>query len=84
MSQLASSQAFYEGNKRTAYVVGVLFFVKCQLKENDEAVYPRLDRELTDKLSLVATRDMTREELYDYLRDRPGHVAEQAIDHRVR
>ncbi|MDY6771709.1 MAG: hypothetical protein SV186_07205 [Candidatus Nanohaloarchaea archaeon] len=71
MSQLASSQAFYEGNKRTAYVIGVLFLIKAQLMAGEEeAIYPMLDKELTDTLSAVATLDMDREELYDYLTDR--------------
>lgn len=70
MSELAKSQAFGEGNKRTAYVTGTLFLVKCQLLEAEEAIYPYLDRELTDMLSDLAVEEKSREELHDYLEER--------------
>lgn len=70
MYHIAENQAFYEGNKRTAYFVGALFLIKGQLLDGDEAVYPFLDRELTDKLSLAATRDISRDEFYRYLEQR--------------
>lgn len=68
MTRIASSQAFYEGNKRTAYVMGVLFFVKSQfLAGREEAVYPLLDMDLTDKLADAAVHDIDAEDLHDYL-----------------
>lgn len=76
MSEIAQNQAFYEGNKRTAYMIGTLFLIKCQLLENDEAIYPMLDKELTDKLSGLAIDNtgedgsISREEFYNYLEQR--------------
>lgn len=82
MSEIAQNQAFYEGNKRTAYIAGTLFLVKCQLMERDNAAYPILDRELTDKLALLAVGNsgeddsIGREEFYIYLKERLGDQAE--------
>lgn len=73
IGELASNQAFYEGNKRTSYAVGVLFFVKCQIRNdssNSPYLYPLLDTELTNVLSKVATRDLSNYELYKYLKKR--------------
>jgi hypothetical protein len=76
MAEIAQNQAFYEGNKRTAYMVGSLFLIKCQLLEKDEAIYPFLDRELTDKLSDLAVDgtgeddSIDREDFYDYMKER--------------
>jgi len=70
MQHLASSQAFFEGNKRTAYLTGTLFLIKAQLHEGSKAFYPLLDTELTNVLSQVATRDMRTEKLYEYLDER--------------
>jgi len=75
MAEIAQNQAFYEGNKRTAYMAGTVFLIKCQLLENDEAVYPRLDTELTDRLSDLAIDNsckegLSREKFYEYLKER--------------
>lgn len=70
MTELARSQVFSEGNKRTSYVTGALFLIKCQLLARNEAIYPKLDTELTNVLSEVAREQMSREEFEKYLRER--------------
>jgi hypothetical protein len=76
MTEIAQNQAFYEGNKRTAYMAGSVFLIKIQLMAFDEAIYPMLDKELTDKLSDLAvdgtaeSNSIDKEEFYIYLKDR--------------
>lgn len=76
MAEIAQNQAFYEGNKRTAYMTGCLFLIKAQLMELDEAIYPMLDKELTDRLSDLAVdgteeeNSIDREKFYTYLKER--------------
>lgn len=76
MSEIAQNQAFGEGNKRTAYMAGIFFLVRTQLLEKEKAAYPRLDRDLTDKLSELAVdgtdqeNTLTQEEFYNYLEKR--------------
>jgi prophage maintenance system killer protein len=70
MTEIARAQAFAEGNKRTSYVTGVLFLIKCQLMARNEAIYPKLDMELTNVLSKVAREQMGRERFEKYLRNR--------------
>lgn len=76
MTEIAQNQAFSEGNKRTAYMSGTLFLIKCQLIEGDKAIYPRLDKELTDKLSDLALgktgqkSSIDRKQFYRYLKNR--------------
>lgn len=76
MAEIAQNQAFSEGNKRTAYMSGTLFLIKCQLIETDQAVYPMLDKELTDKLSDLAIDNtdeedtLHKEEFHEYLKER--------------
>ena len=73
IGEIAQNQAFSEGNKRTAYMTGALFLIKCQLMEIDEAVYPMLDKELTDKISDLAVektdnKSVNKEKFYNYLK----------------
>lgn len=77
MYHIAENQAFYEGNKRTAYLSGALFFVKAQLIQRDQAVYPILDKALTRKLSRAATRRIDQEDLYGYLLEALGGELEK-------
>ncbi len=76
MSEIAQNQAFGEGNKRTAYMTGVLFLIECQIMKDEDAVYPRLTRDFTDKLSALAIDGtdnedtMSREDFYDYLKQK--------------
>lgn len=68
MAHLAQNQAFSEGNKRTSYIVGVLFLIKIQLKYEDAADYPLLDVDLTNKLQKLAVKEISCEQLYNYLK----------------
>lgn len=76
MAEIAQNQAFSEGNKRTAYMSGTLFLIKCQLIETDQAVYPMLDKEFTDKLSDLAVDNtdedntLDKGEFHEYLKKR--------------
>ena len=72
ITHIAQNQAFSEGNKRTSYITGVLFMIKVQLEEGDQARYPLLDRDFTEKLQKLAVNKMTSKELYDYLKEELG------------
>lgn len=82
ISEIAQNQAFSEGNKRTAYMTGTLFLIKAQLLQKDQARYPMLDKELTDKLSDLAIDNtdendtLDSEEFYNYLTERLKNQAE--------
>lgn len=73
MAEIAQNQAFSEGNKRTAYMAGTLFLIKCQMIETDQAIYPMLDKDFTDKLSDLAIDNtgekntIDKEEFFEYL-----------------
>lgn len=68
MAHLAQNQAFSEGNKRTSYIVGVLFLIKIQLKYGDTADYPLLDIDLTNKLQELAVEEISCKQFYQYLK----------------
>lgn len=68
MTHIAQNQAFSEGNKRTAYITGVLFLIKNQLKHGDTANYPLLNRRFTSKLQQLAVEEIGCEDLYSYMR----------------
>ena len=70
MSEIARSQIFAEGNKRTSYVAGTLLLIKAQMLARNEAIYPRLDKEMTDILSEVARGHRGRDDLEEYLTKR--------------
>lgn len=72
ITHIAQNQAFSEGNKRTSYITGVLFMIKVQLEEGDQAKYPLLDRDFTEKLQKLAVKEMSSEELYNYLKEELG------------
>lgn len=70
MTEIARSQVFAEGNKRTSYVAGTLFLIKSQMLARNEAIYPKLDTEMTKVLSEVARGAMNRQRFEKYLRQR--------------
>lgn len=71
LHELARSQAFENGNKRTAYLASSLFLVKCQaMAGKEEAYFLILGDEFTDKIAAAAVENISREELYDYLKER--------------
>lgn len=68
MKEIAESQAFGEGNKRTAYLSGVMFLIKAQALEGfSQAVYPDLTVEFREILQEVAVREKDEENLYKYM-----------------
>ncbi|QKQ98398.1 hypothetical protein GKQ38_02625 [Candidatus Nanohaloarchaea archaeon] len=68
MKELAESQAFGEGNKRTAYLSGVMFLIKAQAQQGfSKAVYPDLTRDFQEILQEVAVREKDEEDLYRYI-----------------
>lgn len=70
MNHVAENQAFGEGNKRTAYLSGTLFWIWAQYQADlDQGVYVDLTIEFTDLLSEVAIDEKGEEDIYNYLRD---------------
>lgn len=70
MSRLARNQIFGEGNKRTAYLTGVIFLRNVQASKGfDGALIPDLTNELTDLLSDIAIKEKQPEDLHRYLLD---------------
>jgi prophage maintenance system killer protein len=85
ISRIAKNQIFSEGNKRTSYLVGVLFLRHLQDVNGFEgALIPELSKELTRLLSDIAVqnkdadqgglhdeRNLERdvEDLYNYLKE---------------
>lgn len=68
MKEIAESQAFGEGNKRTAYLSGVMFLIKAQALEGfSQAVYPDLTGEFRELLQQVAVREKDEDDLYRYM-----------------
>ncbi|MFB6193179.1 MAG: Fic family protein [Candidatus Nanohaloarchaea archaeon] len=68
MKELAESQAFGEGNKRTAYLAGVMFLIKAQARNRfSQAVYPDLTAEFRGILQEVAVKEKDEDDLYRYI-----------------
>lgn len=63
-------------------MTGTLFLIKAQLIQRENAVYPMLDKELTDKLSDLAIDNTDEEDtldkndFYEYLKERLKDQAE--------
>lgn len=71
--ELASSQAFYEGNKRTAYLSGMLFLARVQKDSGrDVAVIPVLNQDFVELLQDAAVEDISRDAIYRYIEDGIG------------
>lgn len=73
MAELASSQAFFEGNKRTAYLAGAMFLVNVQKDQGfDRTVIPILNDEFVEILQDVAIEKEDHVFIYEYMRDGIG------------
>ncbi|MBC5792577.1 MAG: Fic family protein [Nanohaloarchaea archaeon] len=70
MNHVAENQAFGEGNKRTAYLSGTLFWIWAQYEADlSQGVYVDLTVDFTDLLSEVAIDEKGAEDIYRYLRN---------------
>ena len=73
MTEIASHQAFGEGNKRTAYLTSTVLLINSQRKAGvKKTVYPLLSTSMTEMLSSISMDEIGKEELYQELKDKLG------------
>lgn len=71
MTEIASHQAFGEGNKRTAYLTSTVLLINSQRKAGmKQTFYPLLSTSMTEMLSSISMDEMTKEELYREMKDK--------------
>jgi len=81
MTEIASHQAFGEGNKRTAYLTSTVLLINSQRKAGvNKAVYPLLNTDMTDMLSAISRDEISREQLYDQLKQKLGDRIENELE----
>ncbi|MFB6294152.1 MAG: hypothetical protein ABEI97_00170 [Candidatus Nanohaloarchaea archaeon] len=75
LHEIARSQAFENGNKRTAYLASSLFLIKCQaMHGREKAHFLILGEEFTNKIAAAAVGNISRKDLYDYLDERAAEL----------
>ena len=73
MTEIASHQAFGEGNKRTAYLTSTVLLINSQRKAGmKQTFYPLLNTDMTELLSAISMDEIGRDELYQELREKLG------------
>ena len=73
MTEIASHQAFGEGNKRTAYLTSTVLLINTQRKAGmKQTFYPLLNTDMTEMLSSISMDETSREELYYELKKKLG------------
>lgn len=63
LAGIAQNQFFFDGNKRTAYLSFTLFWARVQREHFGRVYIRQLDDEFLKKISDLATRDITLEEM---------------------
>lgn len=73
MAEIASHQAFGEGNKRTAYLTSTVLLINSQRKAGvEKALYPLLNTDMTEMLSAISMDEIGRDQLYEELKQKLG------------
>lgn len=81
IDELASSQAFNEGNKRTAYLSGMIFLKNVQKDKGfDRTVFPVLNQDFVEILQDLAVKNEDRTVLEKYIRNGIEQTIEEIQD----
>jgi hypothetical protein len=81
MTEIASHQAFGEGNKRTAYLTSTVLLINSQRKAGmKQTFYPLLNTDMTEMLSSISMDEIGREELYQELKEKLGDRIRNELD----
>jgi len=81
MTEIASHQAFGEGNKRTAYLTSNILLINSQRKAGmKQTFYPLLNTDMTEMLSSISMDEIGREELYNELKEKLGDKIRNELD----
>lgn len=73
LTEIASHQAFGEGNKRTAYLTSTVLLINSQRKAGmKQTFYPLLNTSMTKVLSSISMDEMGKDELYSEMREKLG------------
>lgn len=78
METIAKNQAYGDGNKRTAYVVGTLLIIVYQIieKQSREIVTPSLTEDFVQLISEVAVDEKSKEDIREYLKPLEDKIKE--------